>query len=133
DASVGHAGLGVVGTIADARDAVERSRADQVYVALPLEDHARLVPLVQGLSNECVDLKVVPDVGQYAAIRGGLEDLAGIPIISLNEVPLQGWSSMIKRVMDLLVSATALLVLTVIPLFPLLSLLVWLYCGSGTD
>src|SRR4029453_12919903 len=126
DASVGHAGLGVVGTIADARDAVERSRADQVYVALPLEDHARLVPLVQGLSNECVDLKVVPDVVQYATIRAALEDLDGIPIISLNEVPLQGWSSMVKRVMDLLVSATALLTLTfVLPLLPVLAFLVW--------
>jgi Undecaprenyl-phosphate glucose phosphotransferase len=129
--SSGYAGLGVVGTIADAREAVERSRADQVYVALPLEDHARLVPLVQGLSNECVDLKVVPDVMQYATIRAALEDLNGIPIISLNEVPLQGWSSMTKRVMDLLVSATALLVLTVIPLFPVLAFLVWRYGGKG--
>ena len=86
--------------------------ADQVYVALPLEEHARLVPLVQGLSNECVDLKVVPDVVQYATIRAALEDLDGIPIISLNEVPLQGWSSMVKRVMDLLVSALLLLGLT---------------------
>ena len=32
-------------------------------MALPLEEHARIVPLVQGLSNECVDIKVVPDVG----------------------------------------------------------------------
>jgi Undecaprenyl-phosphate glucose phosphotransferase len=131
DAAAGHAGLGVIGTIADAREAVERSRADQVYVALPLEDHARLVPLVQGLSNECVDLKVVPDVVQYATIRAALEDLDGIPIISLNEVPLQGWSSMIKRVMDLLVSATALLALTVVPLLPVLAFLVWRYGGKG--
>jgi Undecaprenyl-phosphate glucose phosphotransferase len=129
EAAGGHAGLGVVGTIGDAREAVERSRADQVYVALPLEDHARLVPLVQGLSNECVDLKVVPDVVQYATIRAALEDLDGIPIISLNEVPLQGWSSMIKRVMDLLVSATALLVLS--PFLLVLALLVRLYGGKG--
>ena len=131
DGAGGHAGLGVIGTIADAREAVERSRADQVYVALPLEDHARLVPLVQGLSNECVDLKVVPDVVQYATIRAALEDLDGIPIISLNEVPLQGWSSMIKRVMDLLVSATALLALTLVPLLPVLAFLVWRYGGKG--
>ena len=129
DAADGHAGLGVIGTIGDAREAVERSRADQVYVALPLEDHARLVPLVQGLSNECVDLKVVPDVVQYATIRAALEDLDGIPIISLNEVPLQGWSSMIKRVMDLLVSATALLLLS--PFLLVLALLVRLYGGKG--
>ena len=129
--ATGHAGLPVVGTIDDAREAVERAQADQVYVALPLEDHARLVPLVQGLSNECVDLKVVPDVVQYATIRASLEDLDGIPIISLNEVPLQGWSSMVKRGMDALVSSLLLLGLCVIPVLPVLALLVRLYGGKG--
>jgi Undecaprenyl-phosphate glucose phosphotransferase len=127
----GHAGLPVVGTIDAARAAVELAQADQVYVALPLEDHARLVPLVQGLSNECVDLKVVPDVVQYATIRASLEDLDGIPIISLNEVPLQGWSSMVKRGMDALASSLLLLGLCVIPVLPVLALLVRRYGGKG--
>jgi Undecaprenyl-phosphate glucose phosphotransferase len=121
----------VLGTIETAREAVDASQADQVYVALPLEDHARLVPLVQGLSNECVDLKVVPDVVQYATIRASLEDLDGMPIISLNEVPLQGWSSMAKRVMDLAVSSAALLLLTVVGFLPVLALLVRLRGGPG--
>jgi Undecaprenyl-phosphate glucose phosphotransferase len=129
--ATGHSGLPVVGTIDDAREAVERAQADQVYVALPLEDHARLVPLVRGLSNECVDLKVVPDVVQYATIRASLEDLDGIPIISLNEVPLQGWSSMVKRGMDALVSSLLLLGLSVVPVLPVLALLVRLYGGKG--
>jgi Undecaprenyl-phosphate glucose phosphotransferase len=129
--ATGHSGLPVVGSIDAAREAVERSQADQVYVALPLEDHARLVPLVQGLSNECVDLKVVPDVVQYATIRASLEDLDGIPIISLNEVPLQGWSSMVKRVMDLAASSLLLFGLCLIPVLPVLALLVRLYGGKG--
>ena len=44
----GHAGLPVVGTIDEARDAIERSQADQLYVALPLEDHALPRPARQG-------------------------------------------------------------------------------------
>lgn len=126
-----HGGLPVVGTIEEAREAVERSQADQLYVALPLEDHARLVPLVKDLSNECVDIKVVPDVVQYATIKAALEDLDGIPIISLNEVPLQGWSSMAKRLMDVVVSGFLLLALTVVPVLPILALLVRLRGGKG--
>ena len=127
----GHAGLPVVGTIDDARDAIDRERVDQLYVALPLDDHARLVPLVKGLSNECVDIKVVPDVVQYATIKAALEDLDGIPIISLNEVPLQGWNSMVKRLMDAAVSGTLLLGLTIVPVFPVLALLIRLFGGKG--
>jgi exopolysaccharide biosynthesis polyprenyl glycosylphosphotransferase len=54
-----------------------------------------------------------------------------MPIISLNEVPLQGWSSMAKRVMDLAVSSAALLLLTVVPFLPVLALLVRLRGGPG--
>ena len=129
--ATGYADLPVVGTIEDAREALERSGADQLYVALPLEEHARLVPLVKSLGNECVDIKVVPDVVQYATIKAALEDLDGIPIISLNEVPLQGWSSMVKRLMDLAVSALLLLALTVVPVLPILALLVRLFGGKG--
>jgi Undecaprenyl-phosphate glucose phosphotransferase len=129
--AVGHAGLPVVGTIDEARDAIERLQADQLYVALPLEDHARLFPLIKGLSNECVDIKVVPDVVQYATIKAALEDLDGIPIISLNEVPLQGWSSMVKRLMDVGVSGLLLLGLSLVPVLPLLALLVRLLGGRG--
>jgi len=127
----GHAGLPVVGTIDHAREALERSQADQLYVALPLEDHKHLVPLVKGLSNECVEIKVVPDVVQYATIKAVLEDLDGIPIISLNEVPLQGWSSMVKRLVDVAVSTLLLLGLTVVPVLPILGLLVRLFGGKG--
>jgi len=127
----GHAGLPVIGAIDDAREAMERSQADQLYVALPLEDHARLVPLVKSLSNECVDIKVVPDVVQYATIKAVLEDLDGIPIISLNEVPLQGWSSMVKRLMDVTVSSLLLLGLVLVPVLPLLALCVRLFGGKG--
>jgi Undecaprenyl-phosphate glucose phosphotransferase len=124
-------GLPVVGTIDAARETIERCQADQLYVALPLEDHARLVPLVKALSNECVDIKVVPDIVQYATIKAALEDLDGIPIISLNEVPLQGWNSMVKRLMDVVASVGLLLALTVVPVLPILALFVRLFGGKG--
>ena len=86
-------------------------RVDQLYVALPLEEHAKLLQLIKSVSNECVDIKVVPDLVQYATIKAALEDLDGIPIISLNEVPLRGWNSMVKRVMDVVRRAPLLLLL----------------------
>jgi len=131
DREQGHTGLPVLGTLDTAREALEVQRADQLYVALPTELNARIVPLIKGLSNECVDIKVVPDVIQYATIKAALEDLDGIPIISLNEVPLQGWNSMAKRLMDAAVSAALLGLLVAIPVLPVLALLVRLRGGKG--
>jgi Undecaprenyl-phosphate glucose phosphotransferase len=125
----GREGLPVVDTLDHAREAIEAQRADQLYIALPLEHHARVVELIRGLSNECVDVKVVPDVYQYATIKAAIEDLDGIPIISLNEVPLQGWNSMIKRLMDL--AGSSALLLALIPVLPVVALLIKLRGGKG--
>ncbi|HET7746282.1 MAG TPA: undecaprenyl-phosphate glucose phosphotransferase [Vicinamibacteria bacterium] len=125
-------GLPVLGTLDEAAAVAAQNRIDQVYVALPLEEHARLVRLIKTISNECVDIKVVPDLVQYATIKAALEDLDGIPIISLNEVPLRGWNSMVKRVMDVVLGTAALVFLTVIlPVFPVVALLIAWRGGKG--
>jgi Undecaprenyl-phosphate glucose phosphotransferase len=124
-------GLSVLGTLEDTPRVAAENRADQLYIALPLEEHAQMVRLIRNVSNECLDIKVVPDLLQYATIRADLEDLDGIPIISLNEVPLRGWSSMAKRVMDIVVGSAALLLLTAIPVFPLIALFIRWKGGKG--
>jgi len=125
-------GLPVLGSLESAMDVATAQKADQLYVALPLEEHAKLLELIKSLRNECLDIKVVPDLVQYATIKAALEDLDGIPIIALNDVPLRGWNSMVKRLVDVSLGTTILLFLTVIvPLFPFVALLIRLKGGKG--
>jgi len=84
------AGLPVLGRLDEAPLVAATHRVDQLYVALPLEQHAQLVRLIKSVGSECFDIKVVPDLVQYGTLKASLEDLDGIPIISLNEVPLRG-------------------------------------------
>jgi len=126
------AGLPVLGRLSDAAGACRTHALDQIYVALPLEEHAKIVGLIKSLGNECLDVKVVPDLVQYATIRAALEDLDGIPIISLNEVPLRGWNSMVKRGMDIALGSTALALLcTVFPILPAIAVAILLRGGKG--
>ena len=130
--SPGRTDLPVLGRLDDAKKVAEAERADQVYVALPLEEHARMVGLIRHLSRECLDIKVVPDLVQYATIKAALEDIDGIPIISLNETPLQGWNSMLKRGMDFVVGSSILLFLTfVVPVFPVIAFFIKWRGGRG--
>jgi Undecaprenyl-phosphate glucose phosphotransferase len=57
-------------------------------------------------------VKVVPDLLQFIALRARLEDLDGLPIININDVPLQGFNTWVKRAIDVAVSAVALLLLS---------------------
>ncbi|HEX5758925.1 MAG TPA: undecaprenyl-phosphate glucose phosphotransferase [Thermoanaerobaculia bacterium] len=118
------AGVPVLGGLKQAEEAVSRHAVDHVYIALPLEAHKKTLQILQRMGREMVDIKLVPDVLQYATLKATLEDVDGTPVINLSQVPLQGWSSLVKRGMDMAMSAAALLV--VAPFFPLAALAIWL-------
>ena len=110
---IGYRGLPLLGTLAEVGDIAQRERIDHLYVALPLEEHTKLLDLVEITSRECIDVKVVPDLLQFITLRARLEDLDGLPIININDVPLQGFNSWLKRMIDIALSAAALLVLAI--------------------
>jgi Undecaprenyl-phosphate glucose phosphotransferase len=105
---LGYRGLPLLGSLADAADIVGREKVDHLYVALPLEEHMKLLDLVESTSREGVDIKVVPDLLQFIALRARLEDLDGVPVINLNDVPLQGVNALVKRALDVVISSVAL-------------------------
>jgi Undecaprenyl-phosphate glucose phosphotransferase len=110
---LGYRGLPLLGTLSEAAEIATRERVDHLYIALPLEEHLKLLDLVESTSREGVDVKVVPDLLQFIALRARLEDLDGVPVINLNDIPLQGVKAFIKRALDIAVSACALSIMLV--------------------
>ena len=111
DDHLGYRGLPLLGTFPEVGEIIQRERIDQLYVALPLEEHVKMLGLIEVANRECIDVKVVPDLLQFIALRARLEDLDGVPIVNLNDVPLQGLNSVIKRSIDIVFSAAALALL----------------------
>jgi Undecaprenyl-phosphate glucose phosphotransferase len=108
---LGYRGLPLLGTLGEIADIARRERIDHLYVALPLEEHAKLLDVMALTSREVIDVKVVPDLLQFIALRARLEDLDGLPIINVNDVPLQGVHAWIKRAIDIVLSTATLIVL----------------------
>ncbi len=110
---LGYRGLPLLGTIGEAAEIAVRESIDHLYVALPPDQHVQMLELIESTSREMVDVKVVPDLLQVIALRARLEDLDGVPVININDVPLQGLNSAIKRALDIAMSSVALVVLTI--------------------
>jgi len=110
---LGYRGLPLLGTLAEASEITARESIDHLYVALPPEEHVRMIELLESTSREMVDVKVVPDLLQVIALRARLEDLDGVPVINVNDVPLQGVNAIIKRCSDIVVSSLALAVFAI--------------------
>jgi exopolysaccharide biosynthesis polyprenyl glycosylphosphotransferase len=117
-------GVPVLGTLKQAEEVLAARRIDQVYMTLPMEAHKKMLQVLQLMARECVEIKLVPDILQFATIKATVEDLDGAPVINLSQVPLQGWYSLAKRVMDIAIAAAGLLAL--LPFYPLAALLIWL-------
>lgn len=108
---IGHRGLPLLGTLNDAADILQREQIDQLYIALPLDEHVKMLALVESANREIVEVKVVPDLLQVIALRARLEDLDGVPMINIHDVPLRGFNTALKRSVDVAVSTVALAIL----------------------
>ncbi len=106
---IGYRGLPLLGTLSEADEIIRQENIDHVYVALPLEEHVKMLGIVEATNREAVEVHVVPDLLQFIALRARLENLDGVPIISLNDVPLRGFNSVLKRGIDVVISSCALL------------------------
>ena len=112
DSQFGYRGLPLLGSLLDAERLIKEEGIDQLYVALPLDQHVNMLKLIEISNRECVDIKVIPDFLQFVTLRARLEELDGIPLINVNDVPLRGFNSAIKRVIDIGCSSAALAILS---------------------
>ncbi len=115
-------GIEVLGTHNEVGATVQRERIDQVIIALSFRAYEDVEEVLSQVENEPVEVMLVPDLSRYISLRCGVEDLAGIPALTLQGAPLYGWSAVLKRGLDLCVSGTALLLCT--PVIALIALLI---------
>jgi exopolysaccharide biosynthesis polyprenyl glycosylphosphotransferase len=79
-----------------------------------------MLSVLKDVARTVADVRVVPDLLQYITFRAGVEDLDGLPVVHLTQMPLTGWMSLVKRTLDLGIAATALVLLS--PLFAVIAL-----------
>ncbi len=110
----------------DVVDFVRKQRLDEVYVLYPLKQ-VEVMELIKILSEEVLEIKLVPDLLGFVILHHTVEALNGVAAINITHVPLHGWNLIIKRLFDIVVSLVAMVVF--LPLFILISLLILLTSG----
>ena len=112
DEKQGSGGAQPLGGFADLRTVLDAHPVDHVIVALPHEDYGRLGGLLEAIGDEPVTIHVVPDLGRFTSLRGGVEEFEGLPFVHLRESPLYGWNRVAKRIFDVAFAAALLLLLS---------------------
>jgi Undecaprenyl-phosphate glucose phosphotransferase len=115
-------GKPVLGHFGDIVKIIHSHPVDQVLISLPRIQYSNLDRILDLLRNEIIDIQLIPDIHEYVTLGCEIEDFDGLPIVNLNDSPLNGWGSIVKRTTDFFMS---LVILTVIcPVLLLISILV---------
>jgi len=93
--------LRIVGAYQDLPEILNAGGVDQVIIALPLSDHDLLEQVVSSIGDRIVDVKLVPDYHRFIKLGALVEELDGLPVMSLASTPLTGINRVVKRVFDL--------------------------------
>jgi exopolysaccharide biosynthesis polyprenyl glycosylphosphotransferase len=90
---------------------VAEHHVDEVLIALPSESHQKVSQILLSCAEQQVSFRIAPDFYQLSLNQLDVVELNGIPLIGLREPSLRGSNLLLKRMIDIVVSAT-LLVLT---------------------
>ncbi|OGO15137.1 MAG: hypothetical protein A2Z14_18130 [Chloroflexi bacterium RBG_16_48_8] len=105
-------GVQVLDRIYAVREVVEKHNIGEVWIALPVYAYDRINLVMHELERLPVRIKVVPDYFSLALVQAKADVLGGIPIIGLREPVIEGLPRIIKRVFDMVVGTTLLLLLS---------------------
>ncbi len=112
--------LPLLGNTKDLEKLIRQEQVDQVLVALPWFAEGRIGAIVHRLRQLPVNVLLVPDMAAFRHAHNRIVDVSGIPMFNASELPLRGWSPLIKRCEDLVLASIALVLFA--PLMALVAL-----------
>jgi Undecaprenyl-phosphate glucose phosphotransferase len=105
-------GLPMIGDLAALCDAARRGEIDQVLISGAHFTPKRLEQIVEGLSEVCVDVSLIPAQAIELAPNYRVNLLGAVPVLTLWQRPFRDMNQLVKRAEDLVLSAIALTLLS---------------------
>ena len=112
----------ILGVYEDLDKILGEKKVDVFFIALPINEYDCLENLIEKLRGHLADVKVVPGAYEFLGLRGGIDELDDLPILSLQSSPLYGWNSIFKRIFDLTLGSLILVITS--PIMGVISFLI---------
>jgi exopolysaccharide biosynthesis polyprenyl glycosylphosphotransferase len=107
------AGIPVVGGVDELPIQARALAADQVFIAMATQNRGRLVHLIKLCEDQELEFKVIPDLLDIMSTRTEVNSIDGLPIVGVRHSRLTGGNAVLKRLIDIAISAVALVILAI--------------------
>lgn len=111
-------GMPLLGGLSDVNAYVRENDIDVIFVALPMRHVPRVLNLLDELQDTTVSIYYVPDYFVFDLIQSKMDDVMGVPVVSLCETPFYGYRGVSKRISDIVLTSMLL-----VPLLPVMALI----------
>jgi len=115
-------GAEVLGPMSELQSILEKGEVSDVYIALDLSSYPKIMEVLKVVDKFTVNVRIIPDLFQLLTLKASIQDLDGFPVINIDEVSLRGVKSLVKMVMDRMISFLLLILLS--PLILVVSILI---------
>ncbi len=106
----------VIGTITHLQAFLSKMTLDEIAITLSVKEYEKLEKIVGICEKSGVHTKFVPDYYSFIPTTPYTEDLFGLPVINIRNVPLSNtYNRIVKRLVDI-VGAIAALIIAAIPM-----------------
>jgi putative colanic acid biosynthesis UDP-glucose lipid carrier transferase len=112
----------LVGTLSDLSTYVKEHGTDVIFIALPIRHVKRVMNLLDDLRDTTASIYYVPDIFVFDLIQARSGEIHGIPVVAMCETPFYGYRGVTKRLTDVVLSVTILLLF--LPLLLLIAVMV---------
>ncbi len=103
-------GFPVLGQPEDLPDLINEYHIDEVIIAMPEKGHREMLHVISYCERGRVTIKIFPDLFQYITTHAGIDDLGGLPLLSVRDYALRGYLLTLKRLIDFVGASIGLII-----------------------
>lgn len=110
----------IKGGYEDVAEYVQGAGADQVWMAMPLQNQDQIHGVMQSLQHCTADIRYVPDIFEFQLFNHSMSEVAGLPVLNLTTSPMDGVNRVFKALEDRVLAFIILLLAS--PFFLVISI-----------
>jgi len=111
-----------IGTLKTLKQTIKKYEVEEVIIAIESSEHDRIEAILNELEDCVLTIKIIPDMYDIMSGSVKMTSIFGAPLIDIKMAIMPQWQFNLKRIIDVVVSLCALLLL--MPVFLILAILI---------